>query len=410
MRLGGLSKLNALTGGRGRNSSVPPIGVDFGVASMKVLQIGSGAKPALVAAAELETPEDFRSDHATRLVFQLEALPQLIAKGGFKGNRLVAAIPAAQTLCKPLRIQRSDGISLNALVQGALAVQLGCDLDQIVYRFVEVGEAPGESGGSRTEVICFATSRRLVDRIIQGCRAAKLEPVGIQNQYAANAWALKAIHADEGANLCIDLGCGSTKIVITHDNRIVFAKNIDVGGMHLDSTIARQLDVGLAQAHARRLQMDELVGNAAPSYRADVLADEAAESGSGFALLSAALRRDGVEADDTRSTVTQVGPGGGIDLGEPLEILTDEIGMCLRYHQSAFSDHRIEQAMFVGGESSHTALCQHVAKAIRIPAKVVNPLACITRTGAEPTGGVDTGEPLPGWSVALGLCVSPTDL
>ena len=408
MRLGGLSKLNALSGGRG--SSMPPIGVDFGVSSMKVLQIGSGSKPALVAAAELETPEDLRSDHAARLAFQLDALPKLIAKGGFKGNRLVASIPAAQTLCKPLRVQRSDGISLNALVQGALAVQLECDLEQIVYRFVEVGEAPGESGGSRTEVICFATARRLVDRIIQGCRAAKLEPVGIHNQYAANTWALKAVGANEGANVCIDLGCGSTKVVITHDNRIVFAKNIDVGGMHLDSTIARQLEVGVAEAHARRLQMNELVGRAAPSYRADVLADEAADAGSGFALLSAALKRDGVEADDKRATVAEADPGGGIDLSEPLEIMTDEIGMCLRYHQSVFSEHRIQQAMFVGGESLHTALCQHVAKSIRIPAKVVNPLACVNRTGAEPTGGVDTGEPLPGWSVALGLCLSPTDL
>ncbi len=410
MRPGKLAKLKALTSAKPMQASIPPIGVDFGVGSLKVLQIEHGAKPALIAAAEIETPSEYRTDPSERMAFQLDALSGLIAEGGFKGNRVALSIPVGQTLCKPLRVQKTPGISTNALVQGALAVQLGCDLNDIVYRFVEVCEVSGEKG-TRTEVICFATARRLVDRMVRGCRNAKLEPVGIQNQFAANASAMKLVarEGDGSAVLCIDIGTGSTKVVITHKGKIVFAKNIDVGGGHFDEMVAAQLGISFEQAHARRIEMDEFA-SVGSSYRAVASVDEAPDEGSGFAILSAALRRDGAEASQRSASATQVEQSGEVDLSEPLEILTDEIGMSLRYHQSVFPDERISQALFVGGEASHTALSRHIAKVVRVPAKVVNPLASVSRTGAEPTGGVDTGESLPGWSVALGLCLCPTDL
>lgn len=412
MRLGKFAKLRALTSAKPMQASNPPIGVDFGVSSLKVLQVEPGAKPALIAAAELETPTGYRDDPSERLSFQLDALPGLIAGGGFKGNRLALSIPAGQTLCKPLRVQKTPGISTNALVQGALAVQLGCDLNEIVYRFVEVCEVPTDKG-AKTEVICFATARRLVDKIVRGCRDAKLEPVGIQNQFAANASAMreaaKDADVDDAAMLCIDIGAGSTKVVITHEGKIVFAKKIDVGGWHLDELVASQLDVSLEEAHSRRIEMDDFACASSP-YRSVVSSDEAADDGSGFAILSAALRRDGAEPAKQSASVASASPGGKVDLSEHLEILTDEIGMSLRYHQSVFPNERISQALFVGGESSHTALSRYIAKVVRVPAKIVNPLAGVSRTGAEPTGGVDTGESLPGWSIAFGLCLCPTDL
>ncbi len=410
MRPGKLAKLKALTSAKPMQASIPPIGVDFGVGSLKVLQIEHGAKPALIAAAEIETPSEYRTDPSERMAFQIDALSGLISGGGFKGNRVALSIPVGQTLCKPLRVQKTPGISTNALVQGALAVQLGCDLNDIVYRFVEVCEVSGEKG-SRTEVICFATARRLVDRMVRGCRNAKLEPVGIQNQFAANASAMKLVaqEGDGSAVLCIDIGAGSTKVVITHKGKIVFAKNIDVGGGHFDEMVAAQLGISFEQAHNRRIEMDEFAA-VGSSYRAVASVDEAPDEGSGFAILSAALRRDGAEASQRSASATQVEQSGEVDLSEPLEILTDEIGMSLRYHQSVFPDERISQALFVGGEASHTALSRYIAKVVKVPAKVVNPLASVSRTGAEPTGGVDTGESLPGWSVALGLCLCPTDL
>ena len=66
--------------------------------------------------------------------------------------------------------------------------------------------------------------------------------------------------------------------------------------------------------------------------------------------------------------------------------------------------------MFVGGESSHEALCAEIARVLKLPAQAADPLARVGRSGNEPAEGVDLSSAQPGWAVAMGLCLSPTDL
>jgi Tfp pilus assembly PilM family ATPase len=117
------------------------------------------------------------------------------------------------------------------------------------------------------------------------------------------------------------------------------------------------------------------------------------------------------------ATATVLGPAargvyraGEPDLHEPLETLTDEIATCLRYYESACPEKRVERTVFLGGESRQVALCQHVARAIRLPAQLADPLARVARSGEEPCAGADLSGNQPGWALALGLCLSPTDL
>jgi type IV pilus assembly protein PilM len=400
-------------------SVAPPIGVDFGVASLKVLQIGSGDQPALIAAAQLETPAELKRDPYNRLNYQLEALPKLIHSAGMKGKRVIASIPAAQTLCKPLRLQKTEGVSLRTMVESALTMQLGCTPGQIVYRFDKVAELLSDGGGSKIEVICFATSRELVERIIKGCRSARLEPVGIHNHFNAIERAFAGRlgqNSEDGADLFLDIGAGSSKVVITHGSKIAFAKMIEVGGGHLDEALAKQLATDLAGAHAHRMTMGQLAGP--PPVQPQTQAPPP-EEGGGLAMLSAAMRR---EEGDGEAGAPEAAPRQAavasppqpahprVDLSEPLEILTDDIGMCMRYHQSVFPDKKITRAVFIGGECKHVGLCQHVARALRIPAQAGDPLAGLSRTGKERTVGVEVGQPQPGWTVALGLCFCPSDL
>ena len=108
------------------NTGVLPIAIDFGVASLKVLQISGGDTTSLVAAASLPTPEDFLSDAARRYEFQFKALPRLIKSVGFKGKRAVCAIPAAQTFCKHMQFPRSDSVEISELVRQAVPAALAC--------------------------------------------------------------------------------------------------------------------------------------------------------------------------------------------------------------------------------------------------------------------------------------------
>ena len=328
-------------------------------------------------------------------------LPELIRAAGFKGRRAICGLPSALTVCKHMRFPRTEGVTVDAHVQTAAPVQLECDPSAVVLRHIEVGDLTSGAGAGKTEVICMAASRELVMRLMRAMRNARLEPVGMHSEFQATLKSVShiAVGADGEARLFLDIGAGGSQVMIAHGGKIVFARRVDLGGRHLDAAIAGRAGGSIAEARQRRLKMTSLT-SAAPMEGS---AGSGAGSSAGMALLNAALRKEGGRSGAAVADRPDV-------LDEPLEILTDDLSACLRYHRSTFPDQPVESLVFLGGESRHTPLCQHVAKALGLPAQIADPMSRVRRTGSEPVVGVDLGGPQPGWALAVGLCMSPADL
>lgn len=356
----------------------PAIGVDFGVDSLKLIQVHPGPVPTLIAAAMVETPDDIGDDHAKRLDFQLSQLPRLIKKGGFRGKRIVCSLPSWQLFCKHLQVQRIDGVPMHQVVAAAVGQQIGCDPGALVLRHREVTGAGGKS-----EVIVNAAARSAVQHMVETMRKNGLEPVGMHSEFTA---AMKAFEIagggdQDGVALYLDFGAHTTKAMIGHGKTIVFERIIEVGGRQLDRAVANQLKCPLTEARRRRLSLERMMPEA--------------QSSEGMAFLKGA-------ASDEKPD--------GVNLREPLEILADEIRMGLRYHDGLFPGKRIEQAVFLGGESRQQAFSRAVAMGLGMNTKLADPLAKVARTGSEPSQGVDLKQPQPGFGVAVGLCHCPADL
>jgi Tfp pilus assembly PilM family ATPase len=438
------------------NGSALPIAIDFGVSALKVLQLTAGDPPALIAAACLATPENFLGDAAKRFEFQFKALPKLIRSVGFKGKRAVCAIPAAQMFCKHMQFPRTEAVDLGELVRQAVPAALECAPDALIYRHVAVvgAQSPGggtggngprsDDGGAKQEVICMAASRTFIGQVMDSIRDARLEPVGMHPECIAAVRAFEQIHRrqeDAGlATLYLDMAAGTTKAWISHGNNLVFAKTISVGGRDLDLAVARSLECDLSTARSRRLNAAVLVAEAIRAVNLGARtpqADPAFGGCGGLAILAAAMAKEEAVASDTalsgmcapvgteedRRTGTRP-PGLSTDVAhqapapvappefdvrEPMEMLTDEVAGCLRYHQSMFA-RRVDRVIFMGGEARHRGLCQHIARRVKAPAHVADPLARMARTGKEPCHGVDFGAMQPGWTTVFGLGMCPTDL
>ena len=133
MSLGVLKRLSSLGSGGGLLSQTTlPVAIDFGVSSLKVLQLAPGEPPSLICAGSLDTPDDLLFDDRRRLAFQTDALPRLIRSLGVKGRRAVCAIPSCQTFCKHMQLQKADGVPLAAVTEAAVAQQLSCAPGAIV--------------------------------------------------------------------------------------------------------------------------------------------------------------------------------------------------------------------------------------------------------------------------------------
>ncbi len=418
-----------------------PVAIDFGVGSLKVLRLQAGAgeadPPKLMAAGAVETPAELVGDHNARIDFQLEQLPKLAASLGLKNMRAACSIPATQTFCKHMQLARDADGTLEGPVAMSVAAALRCMPDALVCRHVEVTGSAGKA-----EVICLGASRELVRKIMAAMRSSRLDPVGVHPEVLALIRSFDHITrrtADtEVTSLYLDLGYGSSKVSVAHGRELVFAKLLQLGGRHLDGVVANQMKCDPVAARAARLAAVDVVpksaGAPAPSA--------AGEAGGGLALLAAGMSkahgdtkaqadggaRDGPGAIDAAAVLLDrrnglpapglggLGPDGAplhgprVDLSEPLETLTDEIAMCLRYHESLFPGKRPDRVVFTGGESRHRGLCQHVAKVLRLNAQLADPLARLGRDSAAVTLGVDLSGPQPGWAVALGVALAPTDL
>lgn len=374
-----------------------PIGVEFGTAGLKILQV-ERPKPSdplsLTAAAYLPTPYKLLHEPTARLDFQLDAMGRLIRAGGFRGGRVVCSIPSQLLFCKHVQIQKAEGVSTGVLVQAAIAQALSCEPGQVVTRHTEVGAA----GEGKTEVIATAVPRTAVERMVETFRSSKLELAGVHAEHAALIRALDCLHQrveNSGqTTLYIDIGYSGTHVMIARGNQPMFVRFIEFGGRRLDEAVAQQLQCELEEAREKRFSAQKAPAEVAVG----------APAGSGGAPNGVQLNED--------LRVAQAGPAGpeDVDLSEALEILTDEVRMCVRYYDSLVPNQRIERTVFVGGESLHRGLCQHLARAMRVPASIADPLARVVRTGKEPSAGVDLTEAQPGWAVALGLCLSPTEL
>lgn len=409
-----------------------PIAIDFGASSLKVLQLEGGDAPSLIAAAAVEVPDNIRHDAGKRFAFQFQALPKLIRSAGFKGRRAMCAIPAAHMFCKHMQFPRAEGVELKALVQAAVHQHLACPPDALIYRHVLVESAqPVGSGAGKSEVICLAAAREMIGRMMIALREARLECVGMHPEFSTTMAAFAHLNrrAEDAqlATLYLDLAHGTTKVAIGHGANLVFAKTVPMAGAEFDEAVARALDVQTAEARARRLAAAELVAHPAPAPRTPGAA--------GLALMNSGRRRSagGEEpgrddapvavADDRRIGLPAPGASGDVlsqppagfstdqfDLSDQLEVLTDEVAGCLRYYEAIFPGRKVQRAILFGGESRHRGLCQQVARRIRLAAQVADPVARMARTGNEACVGVDFSQPQPGWTVAFGLSLCPTDL
>ncbi len=385
------------------NKRYSPIGVDLGVDSIKLLQVVASDPPQMVAAGAMTIPESARNDPAARFAFVGEALRQLTRAQPFKGRKVICSIPACQMILHQLDMPRAEGENLDVAVAEALRERLHIEPLRMVVRSFQVEQGIRE-GTNRQEVIALAIGRDTVMRYIDAARKAKLDVIGMHAEPVAMLRAFGHLYrrADDAARTTcfIDIGAGTTKVVIAHGQTMVFAKTIHAGGDQITRECAKAMQLSFDEARLARFR-------GAGASRVAPTVGPAAGSEPAVAMPPT---RDGGAALAVAPTQVATPPRTSPD-DETIDCIIDELQLCVRYHQSLFPDRRIEKLVFLGGEAHHVSNCQRIARALRIGAQLGDPLARMVRLSqmGEPTG-VDMRQPQPGWAVPLGLCLSEANL
>ncbi|HLO40524.1 MAG TPA: pilus assembly protein PilM [Phycisphaerales bacterium] len=389
-----------------------PVAVDFGATGIKILAVEPGQPPRLEAIGFEPTPVELRSDIRKRFALQFEQLSRLTQKLGLRGRKVVCSIPATQTFCKHMQFERSPDVPLSILAESAVAQQIGCDPSALVYQTIDVG--PLASDAFRNEIICTAASRELVTLIMQATRNAKLELAGVHGEFVALVRGFDHItkRADDAllGSLYLDIGDSCTKVVIVQGTRIVFVRFVEIGTSTLDVILKNKRGCTLQQAATLRLEHSEGLSDEVPVAAVAepvnaVSAGAAAAGGLGLlALMPQDRRRGGTRSDKIADDAPLA------EIAEQVEILADEVQMCVRYAESVVPGLRIDRLMCMGGGAADRTLCRRIAKTLHLPAQQMDPLARLARKPGAPAVNVDLTKPHPEWAVAVGLCSCPLAL
>ncbi len=415
LRLDKLAGLNPFAGGG-------VLSIDFGAQSLKLLQVSTGEPAQLIGAACQHVPAELAGDAVKRFEHQCDELPGLIKSSGLRARRAMVAIPASQMFCKHMQVAAGDRREVERATATAVATQLGCDEAMLSCRTVVVEGAACPPG--RVEVLALATAGTLVQRLMEALRAAKLEPMGMTSEFQALLSAFRPVNrrtSDEDlTSLYLDIGAGSTKIVVGHGTKLAFAKAIPMGGRFLDQCVAQQSRCSLPEARALRQGLTTLTRQVTPavtlgaagamSAKVEAAAKVAETASGATATMAPPVASAGPEAAASAAQRLASSATPAVDMTDALRAMTDEIALSLRYHEQLFAARRVSRVIFVGGESRHLPLCQHIARALRVPAHAADPLARVARTGKEPCAGIDLSTAQPGWAVPMGLHLNPTDV
>ncbi|MEM1423503.1 MAG: hypothetical protein AAGH64_05810 [Planctomycetota bacterium] len=331
------------------------VGVDLGAHTMKALQLAPN-NLSVDHAAAIETPPELRADPNARLRWQFDHLPELIKQGRFTGKRAAVAIPAERTIVENIAVAKAQGVSTTDMLAEKLRSATGLEPNTLVVRHEEVGDVT-RNGAKSTETLCFAIPRAIVKDHMRALKKCGLDTVGVHCQHAAIARAARACEndAEDASTLFLDLGVTGVRAIVAKQGALIASRTIAA----------------------------DLLEAAAPPQ---VLAPTG--------------------TDNTPVTM----PSPSFMGSSPLDAVAEELGQLARYCAAVRPDAPVKSVVFVGGLSTSDTLCADLAKRLRLPAHAADPVSHLPWAKKPGAGAPDPSEPKPAWTVALGLCLSPTDL
>lgn len=383
-------------------SRLSPIAIDFGVDTMKMLQVSSGETTQIIGAGALVVPESARKDSTARYTFLADAVKELVRQQPFKGRRVMCAIPASQTFVSTFELQCGENDDIDQQVNLHLQTTLEMDPSRMVIRNHRVGSVIRD-GVTHQRVICVAANRAVVMRYLEIAAAAKLEVVGMHSEPACIGKCFSELYCDEAADkdearCFIDIGAASTKLVIVRGEDVLLARNIAASGDALTQRHAREHEMDFTEARLARLREADNPLAANP-FRVGL--KKQAKQETSVAVI------DEPESENRSLTVAQ---GITPPDDEMLDKLVDGIRMSMRYHDSVCPDMTVKRIVLLGGEAHHQRVAESIAQQFSVPTFVGDPMARVMRTpGLEPLN-IDTNRAQPGWAVPLGLCLSEANL
>lgn len=305
-------------------------GIDIGAGSVKVVRVSGGRRPRLVYAGMVEAS----LDPERRSIASADIRYLLSAKKS-AAKKVLAVMPGTQLTIRFVALPKMTRHELKEAVRWEAKRHISYPLNAAQVEHIILGERR-EGGVDKYEILMVAAERGAVVEFLVPFNEAGVKVAAVD----ANPLALRNLHFPPGKKqigntMIVDMGAGKTEIDIFKDGGLRFSRCVDAGGLDITRAIAEQLGISLAEAEAKKREVDVLAS---------------------------------AEEDPVVSAVR-----AGLD-GILLEIRRS-----VEYYKTTFREKLIERTVLTGGVSLMTGIKEYFSSQLQGPVDIDNPfsvLAC----------------------------------
>jgi type IV pilus assembly protein PilM len=345
-----------------------PIGVDLGSEAVKLLQLQpTTAGLRAVAAAHQPLPSDMPATGEAYHQTLGELVTAARRAGHFTGRQVVISLPSAVVACKNMRFPTMPGPELDQAVQWEAPQRLGDAETPMTLQYLDAG-AVFQGEERRRELVVMGVQTTFLEQLLELVRSIGLKPLALEAAPTALARCLSRSDSpgsEAGAQVVLDVGRRTSKVLIARRGAVRFFKPIDIGGEHFDQAVAKHLNMEVAEAAELRRGMP-------------------------YPLAS----------NDADQNASRVHHRVYEALRPVVDELAREVGLCLRYYSVTFRGRRPERVALVGGEARQPWLAPLLADTAGLEVTTIDPIDDVQRSDALPL--LQEG-PHTEWAVAAGL-------
>ena len=240
------------------------VGLDIGTSRVKLVELtAKGASIELTRAAVELTPVDVIRDGKVVRPEQVAAvIKKALAAGHFRPGEVVAAIAGQGVVVRHVQFPKMPEEELREALKWEGQKYIPFPMEEAVVDF-EVIHGVADPEAANMEVMLVAAQRSIVDSHLAAIELAGLRVVAVDVQPFTVLRALRyeppgagrPPAAGNGIVAYVDIGAGTTDIVIADGEIIRFTRIVPVGGYSFTRAIADGLGVGFEEAE--RIKIDE---------------------------------------------------------------------------------------------------------------------------------------------------------
>ncbi len=336
-----------------------PIGVDIGSRVVKLVQLTADGRRVWETSAA-EFPRRDREKEAASDDAIADAIERAKRGRRFRGRQAVFCLSARDLFVQNIRVPCQSEAELLRTVYAEAETRLPVPVQDAEIRFFEAGQVR-QGDALRSELILMACRKRAVEKLMDIADSCGMRLIGADAEPAAlvRCYARQFRREDDRQRtmMFVNIGASNTVVAIARHDSPIFIKYVPIGGRNFDEAVAQSLGMSIESVVSlRRHNGDRRSENRDPEIVRNI--EEAVR--------------------------------------EPLDRLTAELSMCLRYHSVTFRGQTVDRVVIGGGEASERLVAK-IGSVLGVPTELGNPfrsIECHTYIG-KPTV----------WDVAAGLAL-----